>query len=119
MSSRIALNAVMAITTALLSNAASSEQSFPNKPLRIIAGGVAGASGIAARVLADGLAIRLGQPVIVENRGGNQQLIILNASPDGYTMVVSGSSFWLAPLLEQNITYDPVRDFAPISIVGL
>ena len=61
----------------------------------------------------------MGQPVIVENRGGGGSIsgeIVTKAAPDGYSVLVTGSSFWGAPLLRKT-TYDPVRGFAPVSFL--
>ena len=61
----------------------------------------------------------LGQQVVVENRGGSSVIpgeVVVNAAPDGYTLLFASSSLWLAPLL-QKTSYDPVRDLAPISLI--
>jgi tripartite-type tricarboxylate transporter receptor subunit TctC len=70
-----------------------------------------------ARTFAQGIAGRLGQPIVVDNRGsiiGAE--IVSKAAPDGYTLLVDSSSLWLAPLL-QKVPYDPIRDFTPISLL--
>ena len=71
-----------------------------------------------ARLIALGLTPNLGQQVIVENRGGSAVIpaqIVAHASPDGYTLLLFGSTIWLLPLLE-SVPYDPARDFAPITL---
>ncbi len=81
---------------------------------------VGGGNDFTARVIAQGgLSERLGQPVIVENRGGAGGAIaaeiVAKAAPDGYTLLVYASNIWIIPLLRSNVPYDPVRDFAPIT----
>jgi len=93
-----------------------SGQNYPNKSLRIVTAGLGGGSDFAARVIAQGITGPLGQPVIVDNRSSNiVGDIVAAAPPDGYTLLVIGSSFWIAPFL-QKTSYDPVRDFSPITL---
>src|SRR5688572_8732665 len=92
-----------------------SGQAYPNKPIRIVTGAAGGGSDFVARLIAQGTASHLGQPIIVENRSSGiiPAEIVSKALPDGYTLFLSGSNFWIAPLL-QKTPYDPVRDFSPI-----
>jgi tripartite-type tricarboxylate transporter receptor subunit TctC len=57
----------------------------------------------------------MGQQVIVDNRGNFAGEVVIRAQPDGYTMLLDGPSLWLIPLL-QRVSYDPVKDFAPVTI---
>jgi tripartite-type tricarboxylate transporter receptor subunit TctC len=60
-----------------------------------------------------------GQPVVVDNRGGSAVIpieVVAKAPPDGYTLLSFGTALWHLPLM-QSVTYDPVRDFAPITLV--
>jgi tripartite-type tricarboxylate transporter receptor subunit TctC len=102
---------------------ASLAQSWPQKPVKVIVpfppGGV---TDSLARITADWLTQRLGQPVVAENRPGASGAIaaelVARAEPDGYTLF-SAATPQLAILPHvQKINYDPVKDFAPISIVG-
>jgi tripartite-type tricarboxylate transporter receptor subunit TctC len=95
-----------------------SAQGYPDKPVRMVTAEVGGTADLVARIIAQGLTERLGQQVIVDNRGGGviPGGIVARAQPDGYTLLYYGSTIWLAPLLQDKIPYDPVRDFAPISI---
>lgn len=100
----------------LLGASAGFSQGYPSKPLRIVTSPPGGGVDFAARLLAPGLARALGQPVVVENRGGNAAEIVARAIPDGYTLLVNGTSFWIGPLMRKS-AWDPIRDFAPISFM--
>ena len=97
-----------------------SGQDYPNKTIRIVTSGVGGGSDFSARLIAPGLAANLGQPVIVENRpaGTILAMIVSRASPDGYTLMVGGTTLWISPLLRET-PYDTLRDFSPISMMTL
>src|SRR6185295_16315736 len=72
-----------------------SGQTYPNKPIRIVTGAPGGGTDFAARLIAPGLSSSLGQQVIVDNRGGGLQgQVVSKAPPDGYTLLVDGSTFW-------------------------
>jgi tripartite-type tricarboxylate transporter receptor subunit TctC len=92
---------------------------YPNKPVRIVTADVGGATDVAARLIAQGLAGGLGQQVLVENRGGSVIIpaqVVAKAPPDGYTLLVYGSTIWLLPLMQDDVPYDPVRAFSPITL---
>src|SRR5262249_34455067 len=93
-------------------------QSYPSKPVRIVASEAGGGNDLAAREIARGLAPRLGQPVIVHNRQGGMVSgeTVLASQRDGYTLLSAGSQFWVEPLW-QKTPYDVARDFAPITVV--
>lgn len=96
---------------------------YPDKPLRIIVpyapGGLA---DITARLLADALPARLGQPVMVENRPGANGAIgttaVAKAEPDGYTVGLVVSSHTFGKALVPNLPFDPVKDFAPVTLTA-
>jgi len=90
-------------------------QDFPVKPIRIVTSAPGGSSDFTARLVAQGLSESLGQQVLVDNRGnfGGEQLA--KAPADGYTLLVDGASLWTGPLI-QKTSYDPVRDFSPVTI---
>ena len=104
--------------------AASHAQSWPEKPLRfIVPFPPGGSTDVVARALAEKLRDRLGQPVVVENRAGAGGTIgsdiASKAAPDGYTLLIGTSSTHaIAPGVFSNPPYDPVRDFAPVTLVG-
>lgn len=62
----------------------------------------------------------MGQPVIVDNRpsGVIPGAIVATAPPDGYTLACYGISLWMAPFLQDDIPHDPVREFAPVTLVA-
>jgi tripartite-type tricarboxylate transporter receptor subunit TctC len=95
-------------------------QSYPTRPIRLLTAGAAGGSDIAARVIAQGLSAKLGQPVVVDTRVGGVIIaeIAAKAAPDGYTLLVYSSGLWVVPLMQEQPTYDPLRDFSPITLVG-
>jgi tripartite-type tricarboxylate transporter receptor subunit TctC len=74
------------------------------------------------RITANGLAARLGQAVVVENRSGASGVIgaeaVARANPDGYTVLLGGGSMTLNRLIRRNLPYDPDAGFAPIGLVG-
>ena len=97
-------------------------QSYPNKPIRIILTVPPGAGlDIAARMVGDKLASASGQPVIIDNRGGASGQIateaVIKAPPDGYTLLMTTVSHAINPSINRKLSYDPVKDFAPITQV--
>jgi len=100
------------------------QQSYPNKPIRIIVGYTAGGGNdIIVRVVAPRMSEGLGQPVIVENRPGAQSIIaceyVAKAAPDGYTLLMGPSGpMTMNPALYSKLPYSPLEDFAPISMIG-
>ena len=95
-------------------------QTYPSKPIRMLASGVGGGGDFTARVVAMGLSQRLGQQVIVDNRPGGlvPGEIVVKAQPDGHTLMLVGVVIWLSPFMRQNMPFDPVRDFAPVTLVA-
>jgi tripartite-type tricarboxylate transporter receptor subunit TctC len=112
------------INTAALASAASlmpriARAAYPERPVRLIVpfapGGAVDAVG---RLLGNAMTANLGQPVVIENRGGAGGVIGMeaaaHAAPDGYTMMVSHSGFAAMPGLYRKLPFDPVRDFEGI-----
>ena len=99
-------------------------QGFPNKPIRVIVPFPPGNAGdVTARAMADKLGQRLGQPIIVENKAGAQGAIgvdaVAKAAPDGYTLLVTSlSPIVITPSVYKTLPYDPMRDLAPVALVG-
>ena len=98
-------------------------QSYPNKPIRfIVPFPPGGGTDIVARIIGPKLSERLGQPVVIENRagaGGNVgSEFIAKSRPDGYTIGIVTVDMTPGPNLYKKLGYDPVKDFAPISLVA-
>jgi tripartite-type tricarboxylate transporter receptor subunit TctC len=112
------------INTAALAGAASlmpcvAHAAYPERPVRLIVPFVpGGAVDAVGRLLGNAMTTNLGQPVVIENRGGAGGVIGMetaaHAAPDGYTMMVSHSGFAAMPGLYNKLPFDPVRDFAGI-----
>ena len=96
-------------------------QTYPTKPIRMVAPTAGGGIDFVARVLAPALSANLGQQVVIDNRGGAGGLIavetVIRAKPDGYTLLVYGPPAWINPLLKKNISYDPVKDLLPVGLL--
>ena len=97
---------------------ATTAQTFPTKPIRLVASGAGGAGDFTARVIAAGLSPRLGQQIIVDNRPGGvvPGQIVSKAQPDGHTLMLVGVVVWLAPFMRDHVPYDPQRDFVPVTL---
>jgi tripartite-type tricarboxylate transporter receptor subunit TctC len=99
-------------------------QGFPNQPVRLIVGFAAGGGNdVLARVVADKLSQRLGQPVIVENKpgaGGVTAAVFVAGQPaDGYTLLVGATgAMSIAPAVTKSMPFDTLRDFTPVSMVA-
>ena len=101
-----------------------SAQNYPTRTVSLIVPYPAGGSvdGV-ARIVAQSLAERLGQSVIVENRAGGAGGIVganyvAKAAPDGYTLLLTASIHVITPFLAKSMPYDVVKDFTPISLVA-
>src|SRR5580765_2662342 len=98
-------------------------QDYPSRPVRIIVPSPpSGGTDIVGRVLADHFTRALGQQFFVENKPGAGNLIGIEAAaraaPDGYTLLMTASTLVLNSVLYKKVPYDPVRDFAPITIAA-
>ena len=120
---RSTVSATLALAcTLLLALPAAQAQNYPAKPVRIISPYSPGGLGdLVPRAIATGLTEALGQQFIVENRPGASQAIGMQAaakSPaDGYTLVYgSVTSLAINPAVTRDLPYDPVKDFAPVSL---
>ena len=105
----------------LCASAVSAQQDYPNRPIRLIVPyPPGGPTDIMGRMTSEVLSKRLGQNVVVDNRGGAATVIgaemAAHSPPDGYTLMVSSeTTFAVNPALRQKLPYHPERDFAPIS----
>ena len=112
---------MFAVLASLAAGHVAAQADYPTKPVRIIVNITAGgASDIVARIMAARLSAYWGKPVVVENVAGFAGNIgaerVAKASPDGYTMLISGSSsIVINPSLHERLPLDPVRDLAPVT----
>jgi tripartite-type tricarboxylate transporter receptor subunit TctC len=104
--------------------AATAAETYPAKPVRFIVGpGPGSGTDVVSRAIALRLTERFGQSVIVDNRTGAGGTIAIaiaaKALPDGYTLLFVSGSLVVHPAIYRKLPYDPVRDLAPISLVGI
>nr|WP_295939176.1 tripartite tricarboxylate transporter substrate binding protein [uncultured Acidovorax sp.] len=117
---RRSLMAAAAFTT-LISLGSAAQAEWPEKPIRFIVNAAAGgAADSTARVLADGLSKRLGQPVVIDNRPGASGAIgldaVAKAAPDGYTIGNSNlATYTVTALTAKSLPYNPAKSFTPIA----
>jgi tripartite-type tricarboxylate transporter receptor subunit TctC len=96
---------------------------YPNRPLRfVVPFPPSGTNDIIARALVPKLTEDLGQPVVVDNRGGANGIIGMDLTakspPDGHTFLIIGGGFAINPSMYRKLPFDPLRDFAPVSLLG-
>ena len=121
---RLSRRALMAAAGLVALPLPSIAQAFPDRPIRfVIPWPPGGTNDIVGRLVADGMAARLGQPVVIENRGGAGGAlgaeVVAKATPDGYTMLLGGSgSLTINQLVRRRLPYDPATAFAPIGLIG-
>ena len=113
----------LALGAALAPWRAQAQEAWPSKPVRfILPFPPGGGTDILGRLIAERLTANLGQPVIAENRGGAGGNVGAEAAakspPDGYTIVLVAPSLAISPSLYSKLGYDPVKDFAPVSLVA-
>src|SRR6266851_3940312 len=119
----IALSAASTLAPNLFVRAARAQKAdFPNKPVRLIVPVAAGGpTDIVARMLAEKLSKMWGQQVVIENKGGAGTNIgneyVARSDPDGYTVLFATASLAVNTSLYRSLSYDPIADFAPVSLV--
>jgi len=118
----VRLAAAALLSVGIVSSAAA--EWMPTKPIRVIIPYAAGGTGdTIARTMSDHVSARLGQPLLVDNRGGGATQIgtsaVAKAEPDGQTILLVANTFLINPGLFKSLPYDSVRDFAPITYAGV
>ena len=121
-SSRLGLACVMATLVAVVPLQALS-QAYPTKPVKVLVGFTAGgAVDLIARSVGQAMQASLGQPVVVENKPGAGTNIamkaLIDAPPDGYTLMLTATSIAANPALYKPAPFDPEKDVAPVALVG-
>lgn len=114
----IALLALFAATAA-----GAAEPSYPTRPIRVLVGfSPGGGTDVAIRIIGKKLSEMWNQQIVVDNRPGAGGLlafeIVAKANPDGYTLLATSPSFAIQPGLAAKLSYDPIRDFAPITVAS-
>lgn len=117
---------ILTLAAGLLATGACVAQSattYPTRPIRLVVPFAPGGTNDAiARIVAEKLALRLGQPFVVDNRGGANMLvgseIVARATADGHTILIVGAGYAVNPSLRKKLPYDSLRDFAPIGLVA-
>ncbi len=113
---------LLGLLAALFLQTAAYGQSWPAKPVRfVVPFPPGGSTDVAGRSVAERLSAALGQPVIVDNRGGANGAIgtaeVARAAPDGYTILFAADPVITLQLVVKDLPFDPLRDFAPIAQV--
>jgi tripartite-type tricarboxylate transporter receptor subunit TctC len=118
------LRAFVAATVLAAGAPATHADGYPNKPIRVLVPyAVGGFSDQSSRIIGDALSQALKQPLIIENRPGGGGRIgveaVANMAPDGYQLLLTtnGTHTYMA-VTEKSLSYDPVKDFTPISLIG-
>src|SRR2546428_4354518 len=111
------------LVSGLLAGQALGQTDYPSRPVRIVVPSPpGGGTDIVARVLAQHFSRAFGQPFFVENKAGAGTMIgiesVARAAPDGYTLLMVPSTLALNSVLYKKLSYDPVRDFAPITLAA-
>jgi tripartite-type tricarboxylate transporter receptor subunit TctC len=110
------------LVSVLLAGAHAYAQNYPTKPINLVVtyppGGTVDA---VARIIAPKLSAQLGQPIVVDNRGGAGGMIggniVAKSAPDGYTLMLDASNHAQNPALRSRMQFDTLKDFAPISLL--
>jgi tripartite-type tricarboxylate transporter receptor subunit TctC len=114
----------LALLGAVAASAQPAVSNWPDKPIHFIVPFPAGAvTDLVARIVGAKLSERLGQPVVIENRAGASGEVgagvVMHAAPDGYTIgLATASTHAIAASLNPSLSYDPMKDFTPISMIG-
>src|SRR5690349_584132 len=113
----------VAIAAASFVFATCARAAYPDKPVRfIVAFPPGGNADLMARLVAQQLSEGLGKPFVIDNRGGAAGMIAeevtARSAPDGYTILLVSLAHAVNPLLNSKLSYDPIKDFAPVSLVA-
>jgi tripartite-type tricarboxylate transporter receptor subunit TctC len=96
---------------------------FPNKPIRMIVPFAAGGPvDVVGRLLIQKMSVSMGQQIVLDNRGGAGSALgsemVAKSPPDGYTWLVTTGSLTSTPAFNENVPYDPIRDFTPVTMAA-
>ncbi|MGZ3351137.1 MAG: Bug family tripartite tricarboxylate transporter substrate binding protein, partial [Xanthobacteraceae bacterium] len=112
--------AVLTAALGIVCAATSARAQYPGKPVRVIVPFAAGGTpDVVGRIISQQLALQTGQAFVVENRPGADGVLgaqtVAESPPDGYTLLVTSSSFVVNPSFHKKLPFDVVRDFEPVS----
>jgi len=112
-----------AMSLGVATAAAQTSPAWPTKPIKaFIPFGAGSATDVVPRAVFDLLAMELGQPIVIENRGGAGGTLsvgaVVRAEPDGYTILANSSAHTIAPWIVPNVPYDTARDLAGALMIG-
>jgi len=116
---------ILALIALCAATLAASAQGYPSKPIRIVVGfPPGGGNDIVARLIGSKMQETWGQPVMIDNKPGANSIIasefVAKSAPDGYTLLVNATGgMSVNPVLYSKLPYDPLRDFIPISMIGM
>ena len=115
--------AVVALAIAVQSVPPAAAQTYPERPIRLVIPFAAGGpNDLLGRPLAEKMSEALGQPIVIENKGGAAGSIgtafVAKAPPDGYTLLMTTGSFTGNVAISANPTYNPITEFAPITLLA-
>jgi tripartite-type tricarboxylate transporter receptor subunit TctC len=119
---RFALALILAI---IATGPGAAQGNWPDRPLRLIVPLPAGSAvDVIARLIGQRLSVRLGQPVVIENRAGASGTLgvdlVAKSAPDGFTLgMATSTQLMTAPALNAKLPYDAVKDFVPVALVGV
>lgn len=118
------MNLLMPVMGLGLLSVGAAAETWPTKPLKVIVPFTAGSStDVIPRIVLERLSPQLGQTIVIENRAGAGGSIgsaaVASAEPDGYTILVNGSSHTIAPALYKKLSYAPSDDFAAVIPIGI
>lgn len=114
---------IVAAVVLWLVSAQANADNWPTKPIRVIIPfGAGSATDVIPRIVLDKLSAQLGQPIVVENRGGAGGTLgaamVAKADADGYTLLTTSSAHTIGPALYPNLSYDVGRDFTAVGVMG-
>lgn len=119
-----AISLLVAVALAATAGVAHAQPRFPAKPIRfVVPFSPAGGTDTVARAIAQKMSENWGQPVVIENRTGAGGTIgtniVAKATPDGHTVLLSSAAFAITAALHSNLPYDPLKDFAGVTQLGV
>lgn len=124
MSLHIKISSLAAAALCTLPLSGLAQEGWPSKPITLVVTYPAGgAADMLARLVAPRMSATLGQPVVIENRGGGAgqigAAVVARSKPDGYTVMVDGGGYAINPILFPKLPYDTAKAFTPIGILGV